>query len=383
MNQLAIIEPFDTRIPGLDPVITGSIVDNGNGLNVHVLQAGNEAGRPVVLLLHGFPELAYSWRKVMVPLANAGFHVIAPDQRGYGRTTGWSDQFDTDLTAFQLPNFVRDHVGLLHALGVSRVDAVVGHDYGSPVAAYCALIRPDLFKRVVLMSAPFGGPPSFGNSAGSIARSVDHEGLLALNPPREHYQWYYSGPDANDNMHQCAQGVHNFLRAYYHAKSADWPGNKPYRLNSWAAIDMGLMPTYYIMNKNDNGMAGTVVPYMPDAKHIAQCQWLPDSELAVYAQEYARTGFQGGLQSYRCATGGEQSAALRLYSKKAIEVPAMFISGSSDWGTYQKPGDFEAMQSTSCGDFRGCHLIDGAGHWVQQEQPAAVVDVLLPFIRGN
>src|SRR5712671_1793109 len=130
--------------------IRSRFVDGINGLRMHVLEAGYETrGRPCVLLLHGFPELAYSWRKVMPALAAAGFHVIAPDQRGYGRTTGWDGTYDGDLAAFHVLNLVRDALGLVAALGSCTVAAVIGHDFGSPVAAWCALIRPDVFRSVV------------------------------------------------------------------------------------------------------------------------------------------------------------------------------------------------------------------------------------------
>ena len=133
---------------------------------MHVLEAGHEvSGRPCILLLHGFPELAYSWRKVMLPLAAAGFHVIAPDQRGYGRTTGWDSNYDGDLNSFRILNVVKDALALVFALGHRSVAAVVGHDFGSPVAAYCALARPDVFRSVAMMSAPFAGPPVLPFSA--------------------------------------------------------------------------------------------------------------------------------------------------------------------------------------------------------------------------
>src|SRR5262249_32758604 len=141
--------------------IRSRYVDGVNGLNMHVLEAGFETpGRPALLLLHGFPELAFSWRKVMPALAAAGYYVIAPDQRGYGRTTGWDPDYDGNLASFRLPNLVRDALELIAALGYKSVDAVIGHDFGSSVAAWCALIRPDVFRAVVMMSAPFGGPPS-------------------------------------------------------------------------------------------------------------------------------------------------------------------------------------------------------------------------------
>src|SRR5487761_2632331 len=145
----------------LPPGIRSRFVDNHRGLRVHVLEAGFEGvGRPAVLLLHGFPELAWSWRKVMLPLAQAGFHVIAPDQRGYGRTTGWDAAYDGDLASFRLFNLAADALGLVRALGHASVAAVVGHDFGSPVAAGCALLRPDIFRAVALLSAPFAGPPA-------------------------------------------------------------------------------------------------------------------------------------------------------------------------------------------------------------------------------
>ena len=342
---------------------------------MHVLEAGFETrGRPCVLLLHGFPELAFSWRKVMPVLAAAGYHVIAPDQRGYGRTTGWDPDYDGDLAPFRLTNLVRDALGLVSAFGYRSVDAVIGHDFGSSVAAWCALIRPDVFRSVVMMSAPFGGPPSLpfntvGRTGQAAAEDPIHRELAALPRPRKHYQWYYSTREANADMHRAPQGVHDFLRAYYHHKSADWKDNKPYPLKSWSAGEIAKLPTYYVMDLAKD-MAATVAEEMPSAAEIAANKWLPDSELAFYSAEYARNGFQGGLQWYRCGTSGAFMPELQTWSGRTIDVPSAFISGKQDWGTYQRPGVFEAMQSKACTNMIGCHLVDGAGHWVQQEQPA-------------
>src|SRR5437588_149913 len=141
--------------------IRSRFVNDVNGLRMHVLEAGFEVkGRPGVLLLHGFPELAYSWRKVMLPIAAAGFHVIVPDRRGYGRTSGWDVRFDDDAAPFATLNQVRDVLGLVSAFGYRSVAAVIGHDFGSPLAAWCSLVRPDAFRSVVMMSAPFAGPPT-------------------------------------------------------------------------------------------------------------------------------------------------------------------------------------------------------------------------------
>src|SRR5262250_2804936 len=140
--------------------IRSRMIDNNNGLMVHIIEAGFETpGRPCLLLLHGFPELAYSWRKVMLPLAAAGYHVVAPDQRGYGRTTGWDASYDGDLASYRMFNLARDALGLVRALGYGSAAAVIGHDFGSPLAATCALVRPDVFRAVVLMSAPYPGAP--------------------------------------------------------------------------------------------------------------------------------------------------------------------------------------------------------------------------------
>ena len=371
----------------LSPGIDSRFVWNINGLDMHLLEAGyGSPGRPLALLLHGFPELAYSWRKVMLPLAPAGFHVVAPDQRGYGRTTGWDADYDGDLASFRILNAVRDALGLVSALGYRDVALVAGHDFGASVAAWCALARPDVFHSVALMSAPFAGPPPLpfdtaNNPPQQTTSALSiHQELARLDRPRKHYQWYYSTRQANADMRDCPQGVHAFLRGYFHYKSADWTDNKPFRLKSWTAGELAKMPTYYIMELKKN-MAETVATEMPSTAQIAACRWLPESELAVYSAEYERNGFQGGLQWYRSRTEGRYESELQLFSGRTIDVPSMFIAGKSDWGTYQRPGNFERMQQSVCTRMLGCHLIEGAGHWVQQEQPERVSELLIELLR--
>ena len=381
MTELA---PLDASV--LPAGIRARFVERVNGLNIHILEAGyDKPGRPCLLLLHGFPEIAYSWRKIMVPLAEAGFHVVAPDQRGYGRTTGWSANYDDDLSPFRILNAVRDALGLVAALGHREVAAVVGHDFGASVAAWCALVRPDVFRSLALMSAPFAGPPDLpfatdGKTPEPPPSSTIHEALAALPRPRKHYQWWYSTRPANGAMWHCKQGVHDFLRAYFHHKSADWKANQPHELAGWTAIELAKMPTYYVMDLADD-MATGVAKEMPSPAEIAACQWLPDRELAVYAGEYQRNGFQGGLNWYRSRSGGAFESELELFSGKTIDVPSIFISGKSDWGVYQRPGAVARMNGGACTAMTGVHLLDGAGHWVQQEQAAKVTELLLGFLK--
>jgi hypothetical protein len=238
------------------------------------------------------------------------------------------------------------------------------------------------------MSAPFPGPPTIpfattdasqsGNTVSPAWRALTE--LPTLNPPRKHYHLYYSTREADGNMRNCPQGIHAFLRAYYHHKSADWKENQPHKLQSWTAGELAKLPTYYVMEL-DKGMAETVAPHMPTKAEITACTWLAEAELSVYATEYARTGFQGGLNWYRTRTSGRFQAEQEVFSGRTIDVPSCFIAGKSDWGVYQAPGAFERMQVKACTRMVGCQLVDGAGHWVQQEQPEAVRRSLLEFLR--
>jgi pimeloyl-ACP methyl ester carboxylesterase len=381
------MEPLPSEF--LPSGVRARFVENVNGLRLHILEAGFEAKeRPLLLLLHGFPELAYSWRKVIAPLAALGYHVVAPDQRGYGRTTGWDGAYDGDLASFRMLNLVRDAIGLVSALGYRSAASVIGHDFGSPVAAWCALLRPDVFRSVTLMSAPFPGPPSLpfdtDRAAAAPARpflEALEAGLAALPRPRKHYQAYYCTNEAAGDMAGSPGGVHAFLRAYYHVKSADWAANRPHPLPSWAPESLAVLPTYYVMDL-DRGMAETAAAEAPSPAQVAACVWLTERELAVYAAEFARTGFQGGLQWYRAQREARFNAEMQVFSGKAIDVPSCFTSGASDWGVHQSPGAFDRMQGTGCTDMRACRLIEGAGHWVQQEQPEAVMGCLADFLGG-
>jgi pimeloyl-ACP methyl ester carboxylesterase len=241
-----------------------------------------------------------------------------------------------------------------------------------------------------MMSAPFGGAPVLPfNTANApptpasqgVSPEAIYDELAKLTPPRKHYQRYYQTRDANANMWHPPQGLHAFLRAYYHAKSADWKQNTPRPLAARSAAEWAKLPRYYVMDL-DKGMAEQVAGEMPTAAQIASNKWLTDEELKVYASEYGRNGFQGGLQSYRVGRVPRLSAELQLFAGRTIDVPSLFLSGKSDWGVYQNAGSLDRMQR-ACTKFEGVELVDGAGHWVQQEQSAKVADRLILFARQH
>jgi pimeloyl-ACP methyl ester carboxylesterase len=363
---------------------------SSNGLTFHILEAGYtpKRNRPLIVLCHGYPELAFSWRKIMPALADAGYYVVALDQRGYGRTTGWDDSTftNTDLSKFTKTNLVRDVVVLVHALGYREVKCIVGHDFGAVTSSMCALMRPDLFKSVVMMSHPFTGSSSlpFNLAHGEeqpSESSVDIQRELAKLPvPRKHYKWYNSTSVAAIQWSAPLQGLEAFLRGYFHVKSADWEKNDPYPLEGWTASELSKMPHYYIMPLHSS-MSETIASMMQNEDASKTKRWISDEDLSVYVQEWTRTGFQGGLNWYRTSTDPSKNHDFDLFAGKKIECPATFISGAKDWGNYQEPGAIEAYP-TSCTQFKGVKLIDGAGHWPQQEQPEKVVDAILDFLES-
>ncbi|KAJ5794938.1 hypothetical protein N7457_001537 [Penicillium paradoxum] len=370
-------------------------------LNIHIIEAGHTPAndKPLILLLHGFPEIAYSWRRVIPKLAAAGFYVVAPDQRGFGRTTGWDTRSyeEADLSTFSLTSLVRDIIYLVHALGYRSVRCVAGHDCGAVSAAMCALMRPDFFQSVALMSHPFNGSPEIpfdtanvdavragsdkAGGEGSAAAGI-HEQLAKMG--RKHYKWYYSTREAGPEMSDLGPvEMQRFLRGYFHLKSGSWSGNRPHPLEKWSAADLAKLPGYYVMPL-ELSMPATVARDMAlEPENLASHSWLPDEELAVYAGEYGRTGFQGGLNWYRVhtAAGGKYSKDLDIFAGKKIEPPCAFVSGKVDWGNYQQPGAIEKMKNgVSCADLRILRLVDGVGHWTPQECPDEVAQAILDLI---
>lgn len=363
-------------------------------LEMHILEAGDPS-HPLILLLHGFPEIAFSWRKVVLPIARLGYRVVVPDQRGFGRTrprlvAQAPIRYDDDAHPYRILNIVRDTVALVYALGRRSVAAVIGHDFGSRIAAFCTLVRPDIFHSVVMMSAPFGGPPPLPLDVDNGPTIATHPNIFSteartffasLDPPRKYYVPYFAGQQANDDMLQAPQGLHAFLRAYFHTKSADWAQNDPHALSSHDPHELAQLPPYYMMPLAAT-MPEAVAPHAPSQEEVQHNEWLPDEDLAVYVAEYRRTGFQGGLNWYR-AMQPEMSDELAVFAGKKIERPAMFLSGRKDWGVFQAPGALERMKSQVCArmDDEDVVLVDGAGHWVQQEQPEELVKHIGRFLK--
>jgi len=242
---------------------------------------------------------------------------------------------------------------------------------------------------VVLISYPFKGIPSlpldtvFASQPPESKENI-HKALASLPEPRKHYKYYYSTAAAAPDMD--GEGLHDFLRRYFYLKSADWDGNDPHPLKTWEAKELAKLPYYYVMPLN-SGMRESVLHSMASTDFNlsapSSTSWLSDEDLAVYVDAWKRNGFQGGLNWYRVSTDPDTGKDLELFAGRKIDVPSLFISGKKDWGTYQEPGAVENMvNGTSCSNLKGVELVDGAGHWVQQEQPEKVIELLSKFLKG-
>jgi microsomal epoxide hydrolase len=335
----------------------------------------------------------------MLPLAHAGpYHIVAPDQRGFGRTTGWDSRpyGEVDLHTCSRTSLVRDVLVLARALGYATVKCVVGHgDVGGMVAADCALIRPDIFQSVLLINYPFAGVPDLPRSSSSNSsngkKKAMHDRLAALG--RKHYQQYYSSARANADMAGpiTARGLRGFFRGYFYLKSGGWAGNDSARALETCSADefADKLPYYYVMPVQAS-MPEAVQMLMKSEEPDSSKQWLSDEELEVYVSEYARTGFQGGLNWYRVVTAsGCDSGSMELvheldiFSGLKIKVPCAFLGGKKDWGLYQEPGAMQKMgDGTACEELVFLRMIDGAGHWIQQEKPDEVTQGILELLKS-
>lgn len=370
------------------------------GLKIFLLEAGDR-NDPLIFLFHGYPELAYTWRKVILPLAAKGYHVVAPDSRGYGRTTGWdtSSYAYTNLSQFTSSQLVLDNLALMRALGHQTAACVVGHDFGANAASACALTRPDLFKAAVFMGhVPPGAealPPlnptsrsekPEGKSDARLPRDPDvHTSLAQRDPAMKHYQWYNSTASAAHDWENPPQGLRAFLRGYVHLKSHKWKGHGDIgRLTGWTADQLARMPEYYIMPISST-MPGIVMENMRTEDESLTTAFVTDEELDVYVSEFERTGFQGMLNWYRSSTDPRNlDPATAIFAGRKFDVPTTYISGAADWGNYQRPGALEGFETgTTASDYRGTKIFEGAGHWPQTEVPDIVCQEVLKFLDGH
>jgi len=304
-----------------------------NGVDLHVVEEG--AG-PAVLLVHGWPELAWSWRHQLPALAEAGYRAIAPDMRGYGRSSA-----PAAVDAYGIEALCGDLVGLLDALGVERA-VVVGHDWGSMVAWNTALRHPERLAGVVGMSVPFIPRPKRPPVANFDAQ---HPGVFF-------YISYFQTPGVAE------------------ADLGRDPRAAVTRI--MLALQSGTPDTGFLGPDDGRGLLDRLPPEperLPD--------WITQPELDVYVEAFTRTGFAGGINWYRnMDRNWERSAHL---AEAKVAVPALFVAGADDpviiaWSPDRMEGWLH--------DPRGVVLVEGAGHWVQQEKPAAVNEALLGFLAG-
>ena len=308
-------------------------------LSMHLAEAGEG---PPVLLCHGFPECWYSWRHQLGALADAGYHAIAPDMRGYGRTDA-----PQPVEAYTLLHLIGDMTGLLDALGEPRA-VIVGHDWGALVAWHAAQLRPDRFRAVVGMSVPF------------LPRTPVRPTTLmkAMAGDRFFYVLYFQEPGKAEA--ELDPRARDMLRGMLFTGSASID---PEHLRSLQ------------LPRSAKFMDGMQIPEtLPE--------WLGEDDLAVYVGEFERTGFRGGLNWYR--NFDRNWELLAPFGDLRIRVPSLFIGGLRDavvtGPELHGEGPAVKLLGSFCDDLRGKVLIEGAGHWTQQEAPEATNAALTGFL---
>jgi pimeloyl-ACP methyl ester carboxylesterase len=381
-----------------------------SGLTMHYLSCGSSTA-PLIILLHGFPELAFSFRHMLTPLARAGYYVVAPDQRGYGRTTSPTAPAhhryeDADLREFSMLSLARDVVGLVHGLGYARVECLVGHDFGAVVAEVLAAARADMVARVCCMSHPFAGmpravlaspdvqcgadgePPAQTDEGGKVKQTEEkkkgpdiHAALAALAPPRKLYKFYYASAAAAADLDAPA-GMPDFLLQYFYLKSGSWAGNAPHALAAASAAEFARMPYYYCMPLGAGMREACRMALAESGAAARYPAGLTQEELGVYVAEFTRTGFQGGLNWYRVVTHASlHREEMALFAGMKIAAKGLMVLGRRDWGTFQDVGAVERMEESFVGGRVRTVWVEGAGHFMQMERPGEVVDSILGFCK--
>jgi pimeloyl-ACP methyl ester carboxylesterase len=313
-----------------------------NGIRMHIAESG--AG-PLVVLCHGFPESWYSWRHQLHALAEAGFHTVAPDMRGYGQT-----QRPEEIDQYTLLHLVGDIVGLLDTLG-SETAVIVGHDWGAPVAWYAALLRPDRFRGVIGLSVPF--IPRLPTRPTSMMPQT-RDALF--------YQLYFQSPGIAEA--EFEQDVSRSIRSLLYSASGDAP-----RRDSSAAGDgeVGMVP------RRDGFLSRLINPE-------ALPPWLKEADADFYVGEFQRTGFSGGLNWYRNIDRNWE--LLAPFSGARVSIPALYIAGDRDLVlAFRGMDQIIANLSKFVRQLRGTLLLPGCGHWTQQERAQEVNQAMLDFVR--
>jgi pimeloyl-ACP methyl ester carboxylesterase len=308
-----------------------------DGLTQQVLEAGSG---PLVLLIHGFPELGISWRAQVRALADAGYHAVAPDMRGYG---GTEKPERTDQHT--ILHLVGDMVDLVRALGETEC-VVIGHDWGAPVAWHCALMRPDMFSAVAGLSVPFqprrpGGPPTEAMAAITQRAGLGDLYIVRFQNPDAHQEW-----DADPEAAQ--------RKAFY-----GYDGATPADRRASGFLKPGV----------------SMLQSVPD--NAQRPPWLTAQHLGEYVQAFRAGGYKGPIDWYRCLDLNWSLTA--FLQDRRIEVPALFVVGEND-PVRNYAGLAEAGLKDWLTDLRGQHVIPGAGHWLQQECPNPVNRLLLDFL---
>ena len=294
---------------------------------------------PLVVLCHGFPELWYSWRHQLPALAAAGYHVVAPDQRGYGRT----DQ-PHPIEAYNMFELTGDMVCLIHALGEEQ-GVIVGHDWGAAVARYCALLRPDMFRAVALLSVPY--------RRRSNVRPTD--AMKRMAGENQFYQLYFQEPSIAEA--ELEADVRKTIAMLLYSASGEPPAEKRWR---------------FLFDKSETFLdSGTVPESLP--------AWLTEADLDFYTEEFKRTGFRGGLNWYRNIDRIWELTPFLSGAK--IRQPSLFIAGELDGVITMYRQAFDSLEETMPG-LRKKVLLSGAGHWIQQERPTEVNDLVVQFLKS-
>lgn len=313
------------------------IVD-ARGVRIHLVEEGTG---PLVLMVHGFPESWYSWRHQLPVVSAAGFRAAAIDVRGYGRSSA-----PHEVDAYGMLSHVDDNLGVVEALG-EQTAIIVGHDWGSPIAATSALLRPDVFRAVALLSVPYA-PPGGGRPTETFARMGGDE---------EFYINYFQQPGRAEA--EIEADVRGWLLGFYVAASGD----------AVRPPDGGTMAT---LRPGGQLKDRFVVPERLPG-------WLTDDDIDFYAGEFERTGFRGALNRYRNVDRDWQD--LRTWNGKPITVPSLFIGGEFDGPTRWGQGAISRYAQTLPG-LSGSHVLAGCGHWLQQERPEDVNHLLGEWLRG-